>query len=155
MGPFFSMTGFTVVTFLSRIKPETKGVIRQLNSANLRTIMITGDNINTAISVAKECGMVKPGELGFESEPPAAGEMRKRDAELQTFASRPLTLFLFPPGKIIVVTHSEESAGEQLKGGFRGGGDGEMKLNFHAAGEVRNGGVGKNADDAVVDVDRG
>ena len=42
----------------NRIKAETKPVIRQLQNANLRTIMVTGDHIQTAVSVAKECSMI-------------------------------------------------------------------------------------------------
>lgn len=40
------------------LKPETAPVIRCLHSANIRTVMITGDNIYTAISVARSCDMV-------------------------------------------------------------------------------------------------
>ncbi|CAG9762834.1 unnamed protein product [Ceutorhynchus assimilis] len=40
------------------LKDETVPVITQLHQANIRTVMITGDNIMTAISVARDCGMV-------------------------------------------------------------------------------------------------
>ncbi|KAK5643080.1 hypothetical protein RI129_006925 [Pyrocoelia pectoralis] len=40
------------------LKPETQPIISALKDANIRTVMITGDNIRTAISVARECGMV-------------------------------------------------------------------------------------------------
>ncbi|XP_042856180.1 polyamine-transporting ATPase 13A3-like isoform X6 [Penaeus japonicus] len=40
------------------LKPETAPVIRQLKAANIRTVMVTGDNILTGISVARDCGMV-------------------------------------------------------------------------------------------------
>ncbi|XP_045138858.1 polyamine-transporting ATPase 13A3-like isoform X7 [Portunus trituberculatus] len=40
------------------LKPETTPVIRQLAKANIRTVMVTGDNILTAISVARDCDMV-------------------------------------------------------------------------------------------------
>lgn len=40
------------------LKNETEPVIRMLHNANIRTVMITGDNILTAISVAHDCGMV-------------------------------------------------------------------------------------------------
>ncbi|XP_047486397.1 polyamine-transporting ATPase 13A3-like isoform X3 [Penaeus chinensis] len=40
------------------LKPETAPVIRQLRAANIRTVMVTGDNILTGISVARDCGMV-------------------------------------------------------------------------------------------------
>lgn len=52
------------------IKPETKPVIEDLHAANIRTVMITGDNLMTAISVARDCRMVLPDEdiLVFKSE---------------------------------------------------------------------------------------
>ncbi|KAM7404348.1 hypothetical protein PAMP_011704 [Pampus punctatissimus] len=40
------------------VKPESPKVISILRQAELRTIMVTGDNILTAVSVAKSCGMV-------------------------------------------------------------------------------------------------
>lgn len=40
------------------LKLETTPVIRVLHNANIRTVMITGDNILTAISVARDCEMV-------------------------------------------------------------------------------------------------
>ncbi|XP_056421368.1 probable cation-transporting ATPase 13A4 [Hyla sarda] len=42
----------------NRLKPETKPVLDELNAANIRTVMITGDNIQTATTVAKNCGMI-------------------------------------------------------------------------------------------------
>lgn len=46
-----------------RIKVETTPIIQELHAANLRTIMVTGDNINTALSVAKECKIVENGRI--------------------------------------------------------------------------------------------
>lgn len=40
------------------VKPESPIVINMLRLANIRTIMVTGDNILTAVNVAKNCGMV-------------------------------------------------------------------------------------------------
>ncbi|KAI1285205.1 Polyamine-transporting ATPase 13A3 [Halotydeus destructor] len=40
------------------LKPETTEVIDTLTRADIRTIMVTGDNMLTAISVARECHMV-------------------------------------------------------------------------------------------------
>lgn len=42
----------------NKLKLETSPVIGQLREANIRCIMVTGDNILTALSVARECGMV-------------------------------------------------------------------------------------------------
>ncbi|KAL7631895.1 UNVERIFIED_CONTAM: hypothetical protein RMT77_017795 [Armadillidium vulgare] len=44
------------------LKPETTPVITQMKTANIRTVMITGDNILTGICVARDCGMVDKSE---------------------------------------------------------------------------------------------
>ena len=44
------------------LKPETTPIIQQLYKAKIRVVMVTGDNILTAVSVARECGMVKPSD---------------------------------------------------------------------------------------------
>lgn len=49
-------TGFII--FENKLKPRTTEVIDELNRAEIRNIMCTGDNILTAISVARECGIV-------------------------------------------------------------------------------------------------
>lgn len=41
------------------LKSETKRVMNKLHNANIRTVMITGDNVLTAIAVARNCDMVK------------------------------------------------------------------------------------------------
>ncbi|XP_032579868.1 probable cation-transporting ATPase 13A3 isoform X2 [Drosophila sechellia] len=52
--------GFVILE--NRLKPDTAKVINALNTAKIRTIMITGDNILTAISVARDCGIVSPSQ---------------------------------------------------------------------------------------------
>ena len=47
-----------LIVLENRIKRETKPVIKQLKGANLRTVMVTGDHIQTAVSVAKDCKMI-------------------------------------------------------------------------------------------------
>lgn len=49
--------GFVILE--NRLKPDTARVINALNAAKIRTIMITGDNILTAMSVARDCGIVR------------------------------------------------------------------------------------------------
>ena len=51
-------TGFIV--FENKLKPTTRPVIEELDRAGIRTVMCTGDNILTAISVARECRLVDP-----------------------------------------------------------------------------------------------
>uniref|UniRef100_A0A6P7HDL0 Cation-transporting ATPase n=1 Tax=Diabrotica virgifera virgifera TaxID=50390 RepID=A0A6P7HDL0_DIAVI len=47
------------------LKEETAPVIKILHNANIRTVMVTGDNILTAISVAHDCGMVRKSDKIF------------------------------------------------------------------------------------------
>ncbi|XP_050952635.1 cation-transporting ATPase 13A2 isoform X2 [Labeo rohita] len=42
----------------NQVKPESAEVIRTLKLAQLRPVMVTGDNILTAVNVARACGMV-------------------------------------------------------------------------------------------------
>ncbi|BFZ23491.1 hypothetical protein BsWGS_26528 [Bradybaena similaris] len=42
----------------NQLKPQTGPVIQTLKEANIRTVMVTGDMTQTAISVARNCGMV-------------------------------------------------------------------------------------------------
>ncbi|KAG8515841.1 putative cation-transporting ATPase 13A4, partial [Galemys pyrenaicus] len=42
----------------NRLKEETKPVLEELISARIRTVMITGDNLQTAVTVARKSGMV-------------------------------------------------------------------------------------------------
>jgi cation-transporting ATPase 13A3/4/5 len=39
----------------NKLKPVTSDTIKTLNSCQIRTIMATGDNTLTAISVARQC----------------------------------------------------------------------------------------------------
>lgn len=43
----------------NRLKPETNPIIKKLKKANIRTVMVTGDNMLTALSVARDCGMIE------------------------------------------------------------------------------------------------
>jgi cation-transporting ATPase 13A3/4/5 len=42
------------------VKKETYGAIQKLHEANIETVMVTGDNILTAINVGRDCKLVKP-----------------------------------------------------------------------------------------------
>ena len=50
------LLGFII--FENKLKDATKQVIKELNNASIRQIMCTGDNILTAISVARECSLI-------------------------------------------------------------------------------------------------
>jgi len=57
--------GFGELTFLcavllqDRIRPEAKRSVRELQGAGVRVVMITGDNRDTAGSIAKQCGILE------------------------------------------------------------------------------------------------
>ncbi|KAI8048154.1 uncharacterized protein B0P05DRAFT_481058, partial [Gilbertella persicaria] len=54
-------TGLTFLGFIvfeNKLKPRTIPAITTLRNANIRQIMCTGDNVLTAVSVARECGLI-------------------------------------------------------------------------------------------------
>ncbi|KAI8516737.1 hypothetical protein Bbelb_053180 [Branchiostoma belcheri] len=60
------LTFLGLMVMQNALKPETTPIIHQLREANIRTVMVTGDNILTAVSVARECRMVCPGQQVVE-----------------------------------------------------------------------------------------
>jgi magnesium-transporting ATPase (P-type) len=46
------------IIFENKLKPSTTGVLSELSHAGIRKVMCTGDNILTAISVARECNLM-------------------------------------------------------------------------------------------------
>lgn len=48
------------IIFENKLKPITTEIIEELNRASIRTIMCTGDNILTAVSVGRECRQISP-----------------------------------------------------------------------------------------------
>ncbi|NWJ12226.1 AT132 ATPase, partial [Crypturellus undulatus] len=70
-------SGLTFLGFLvmkNVLKPETAPTIHLLRSANIRPVMVTGDNMLTAVNVAKSCRMVEPKErvIFVNASPPTA-----------------------------------------------------------------------------------
>lgn len=52
----------------NKLKPQSSHVLRTLNECNIRTVMATGDNVLTAISVARQCRMLDPEKKVFLGE---------------------------------------------------------------------------------------
>ncbi|EEQ36531.1 hypothetical protein CLUG_00654 [Clavispora lusitaniae ATCC 42720] len=46
------------IIFENKLKPSTKGTLQELREAAIRTVMCTGDNVLTAVSVGRECGLI-------------------------------------------------------------------------------------------------
>lgn len=70
------LTMLGLVAMENRLKPQTVGVINKLTKARVRTIMVTGDNVLTAMSVARECAIIQPNKRAFLVEIAPNNELR-------------------------------------------------------------------------------
>ncbi|XP_078522756.1 putative cation-transporting ATPase 13A4 [Lissotriton helveticus] len=85
----------------NQLKPETRPVLEELLEARIRTVMVTGDNLQTALTVGKRSGMIPESSRGIlvtacgpEGSSPASITLRevddkksKMDGEHETFIS--------------------------------------------------------------------
>uniref|UniRef100_A0A8C3WLU2 Cation-transporting ATPase n=1 Tax=Catagonus wagneri TaxID=51154 RepID=A0A8C3WLU2_9CETA len=55
------LTFLGLLVMENRLKKETKPVLKELSEARIRTVMITGDNLQTAITVARNSEMIPQG----------------------------------------------------------------------------------------------
>ncbi|OPJ86261.1 putative cation-transporting ATPase 13A2 [Patagioenas fasciata monilis] len=67
-----SLTFLGFLVMKNVLKPESAPVIHLLRSANIRPVMVTGDNMLTAVNVARSCRMVeaKEGVIFVSASPP-------------------------------------------------------------------------------------
>jgi cation-transporting ATPase 13A3/4/5 len=77
--------GLLVMT--SDLKEMTESVINELQAAKIRTVMVTGDYLDTAVSVAKQCGIILPEDRVVCVEP----ALGANTVEYRTIASRKQT----------------------------------------------------------------
>ncbi|XP_031430958.1 polyamine-transporting ATPase 13A3 [Clupea harengus] len=70
-----------LIIMQNKLKPETPAVLEDLRRAHIRTVMVTGDNMLTAISVARDCGMIPPEDrvIIADALPPKDGQAAKID----------------------------------------------------------------------------
>uniref|UniRef100_G3VHN6 Polyamine-transporting ATPase 13A3 n=1 Tax=Sarcophilus harrisii TaxID=9305 RepID=G3VHN6_SARHA len=68
-----------LIIMQNKLKQETPAVLEDLRKANIRTVMVTGDNMLTAISVARDCGMILPQDKVIIADglPPKDGQVAK------------------------------------------------------------------------------
>lgn len=57
-----NLTCLCVVGIEDPVRPEVPDAIRKCQKAGITVRMVTGDNINTARSIATKCGILKPNE---------------------------------------------------------------------------------------------
>ncbi|XP_065141873.1 polyamine-transporting ATPase 13A2 isoform X1 [Paramisgurnus dabryanus] len=101
----------------NQVKPESAEVIHILKLANLRPVMVTGDNILTAVNVARTCGMVLSNEkiIFVHASPPTASSM---------------ALLQFHQGDGVVSTiNTQESMDSLAQGLYQHGGAYHLAIN--------------------------
>uniref|UniRef100_A0A670YYS7 Cation-transporting ATPase n=1 Tax=Pseudonaja textilis TaxID=8673 RepID=A0A670YYS7_PSETE len=55
------LTFLGLLVMENRLKSETRPVLQELHQARIRSVMVTGDNLQTAITVARNAGMIPQG----------------------------------------------------------------------------------------------
>ncbi|XP_067879690.1 polyamine-transporting ATPase 13A3-like isoform X2 [Heterodontus francisci] len=65
-----------LVMMQNKLKPRSVSILSELRRACIRTVMVTGDNMLTAVSVARECGMIPQNGkvIVTEASPPKDGQ---------------------------------------------------------------------------------
>lgn len=59
------LTFLGFIIFENKLKPASSSIIASLNQAEIPSLMCTGDNLFTAISVGRACGMIKQDSLVY------------------------------------------------------------------------------------------
>ncbi|XP_059142779.1 plasma membrane calcium-transporting ATPase 2-like isoform X3 [Physella acuta] len=60
-----SLTCVCIVGIEDPVRPEVPEAIKKCQRAGITVRMVTGDNVNTARSIAAKCGILRPGEEGL------------------------------------------------------------------------------------------
>ncbi|PGH19377.1 calcium-translocating P-type ATPase, PMCA-type [Polytolypa hystricis UAMH7299] len=63
---FHDMIWVGVVGIQDPLRPEVPGAIQRCNMAGVAVKMVTGDNMTTAVAIAKECGIKTPDGIAME-----------------------------------------------------------------------------------------
>ncbi|KAK6640237.1 hypothetical protein RUM44_011923 [Polyplax serrata] len=97
----------------NKLKPVSTGVVNDLREANVRCVMVTGDNLLTALSVCRECLMILPGEKVVEVKVTTSEE--QNNAPKLSF--QPLESI--SPSNLKVSNHLEESVAFEVHSSHR------------------------------------
>ena len=54
------LTFIATVLLLDKLREEASDAVRELDSAGIQVVMITGDNVDTAEHIARKCGIITP-----------------------------------------------------------------------------------------------
>ena len=63
-----NMTLLAIIGVVDPIRVEVPDAVKRAHEAGIQVIQITGDSINTAVAVAKECGIYKDGEVAITND---------------------------------------------------------------------------------------
>uniref|UniRef100_A0A671S3U7 Polyamine-transporting ATPase 13A3 n=1 Tax=Sinocyclocheilus anshuiensis TaxID=1608454 RepID=A0A671S3U7_9TELE len=96
-----------LIIMQNKLKTETPGVLEDLRHANIRTVMVTGDNMLTAISVARDCSMIQPQDrvIIADALPPKDGQTAKINWH---YADKPSQCAIYWPDPVTVVLIQEQ-----------------------------------------------
>lgn len=84
----------------NQLKKETLPAIRILHEARIKTVMVTGDNLQTAITVAKDCEMIDRIQRVIQVEAAIIPSSLHGAQHLQVLFNDPLEPPEFIPGTV-------------------------------------------------------
>uniref|UniRef100_UPI00398F3317 polyamine-transporting ATPase 13A3 n=1 Tax=Pristiophorus japonicus TaxID=55135 RepID=UPI00398F3317 len=104
-----------LIIMQNKLKPDSPNVLEELRKANIRTVMVTGDNMLTAVSVARNCGMILPQDkvIIAEARPPKDGQAAKIHWLYADNASRHLDIS-GAASEVIDIKMENEGSGDGL-----------------------------------------
>ena len=85
------LTMLGLIVLENKVKPETQPTLAELQAAKVRCVMVTGDHVVTAVSVANECGLVEAGTHIYQGRLDGE-EIRWADTSEDSLQLDPLTL---------------------------------------------------------------
>jgi len=83
------MTFIGLAAMMDPVRPEVKAAIEECESAGIRPVMITGDHVDTAVAIAKELGIIQPGQraiTGADLDELSDEEFAKQFEEISVYA---------------------------------------------------------------------
>ncbi|XP_067851372.1 polyamine-transporting ATPase 13A3 isoform X2 [Heptranchias perlo] len=104
-----------LIIMQNKLKPDSPRVLEELRKANIRTVMVTGDNMLTAVSVARNSGMILPQDkvIIAEALPPKDGQAAKIHWQYADNASRHLDIS-GAASEVIDIKMENEGSGDGL-----------------------------------------
>ena len=86
-----SLTMLGLILLENAVKPQTQPTLAELQAAKVRCVMVTGDHVDTAVSVANECGLVGAGIHVYQGRVDG-GEIHWTDTADDSMQLDPVTL---------------------------------------------------------------